>query len=233
MSLPGPLRDVAIIIPAAGRGERMGADMPKQYLPLQGKPILAHVLERLLALAPREVVLVVADGDVGYTQVEGQEQCRIVKGGESRADSVLAGLASMAAGDNDWVMVHDAARPCIRSGDVLRLYEAVCNDAAGGILATPVVDTVKQSADGRTIRRTISRDGLWLAQTPQMFRYGILRRALEEGAAQGANITDEASAVERLGLHPLLVPGTRDNIKVTTPEDIALANYYLQEQTSA
>ena len=230
MSLRGSPLDVAIIVPAAGRGERMGADVPKQYLQLQGRPLLAHVLERLLALRPRELILVVAAGDKAYTRVAGHEQCRIVAGGQSRADSVLAGLNAMQAGDDDWVMVHDAARPCIRGEDVLRLFETVSSNDAGGILATPVVDTVKQSADGRKIERTIPRDGLWLAQTPQMFRYGLLRRALEDAAAGGIAITDEASAVERLGHWPALVEGSRDNIKVTTPEDITLAEYYLQEQ---
>lgn len=230
MSQPRPLQNVSVIVPAAGRSLRMGDGQRKQYIELGGKPMLQHVLEKLLSLGPKELVVAVAPDDAGFEKLPASAACRAVQGGASRADSVQLGLAALNAGDDDWVMVHDAARPCVSVDDILRLEKTVGDDGVGGILAIPVVETVKRSDDNERIDGTVSRDGLWLAQTPQLFRRGMLIRALQSAKKEGLEVTDEAAAVEWLGFAPLLVEGSRENIKVTTPGDIALAEYYLRLQ---
>jgi len=223
------LDDICFIIPAAGRGERMGAAVSKQYLPLCGQPLLAHTLLRLLALRPRQVVLVVAPDDSRWCEIEGVELCTVVVGGDTRAASVLAGLGGVA--EPGWVMVHDAARPCVRAADVLRLYDVVSKTVTGGLLGVPVTDTVK-SVRNNVVVASPDRSHLWLAQTPQMFPRDLLTSALRQGQAQSLQLTDEASAVEALGVQPLVVLGSRDNIKVTHADDLALAAYFLQQQAS-
>lgn len=230
------IETVSVIIAAAGKGLRMGAGVSKQYLPLAGRPLLAETLGRWLALAPRQIVLVVAADDEQWHGVAGVEHCRLVTGGASRAASVLQGLralqADTSAAASDWVLVHDAARPCVRAADILRLLAAVQGSDVGGLLGVPVIDTVKQVRAGVVVASP-DRQQLWLAQTPQIFRLGLLHRALLQASAAPIEITDEASAIEALGLQPIMVEGSRDNIKVTNAGDLALAEYYLARQTAA
>lgn len=230
------IETVSVIIAAAGKGLRMGAGVSKQYLPLAGRPLLAETLGRWQALAPRQIVLVVAADDDQWRGVAGAEHCRLVIGGASRAASVLQGLralqADTSAAASDWVLVHDAARPCVRAADILRLLAAVQGSDVGGLLGVPVIDTVKQVRAGVVVASP-DRQQLWLAQTPQIFRLGLLHRALLQASAAPIEITDEASAIEALGLQPIMVEGSRDNIKVTNAGDLALAEYYLARQTAA
>lgn len=222
------LDGICVIVPAAGRGDRMGDSKPKQYRELNGKPMLQHVLEMLLALGPKQLVVPIAPNDTAFDALPASAGCRAVEGAGSRSGSVRNGLAALHIGDDDWVMVHDAARPCVAANDIARLIEDVGDDSVGGILAVPVVETVKRSEDGVRIDATVARDGLWLAQTPQLFRYGLLARALASATNEGLEVTDEASAIEWLGFSPRLVEGSRENIKVTTPDDVALAEYFLR-----
>lgn len=219
------------LIPAAGRGARLGGETPKQYLPLAGEAMLKHAIRALLRHADIATVFVVLDAeDAHYGDLDLQEfgdrVAPLYCGGDTRRDSVRNGL--IAAGDliepDDWVLVHDAARPCLEQADLARLIDALRDDPTGGLLAVPVPDTLKRGGDEGRVAATESREGLWLAQTPQMFRHGLLLRALD--AAPSA--TDEASAVEVLGLRPLLVNGSRRNFKVTYPGDDAIASSLLQ-----
>ena len=215
------------IVPAAGRGARFGGEVPKQYLDVGGRSVLAHTLEALLS-HPRiagAVVALSADDPrwPGWREIAARPVIACV-GGASRAESVLAALCALPAEvpAEAFVLVHDAARSNLAAADLDRLC-AACDapDAVGAILGAPVRDTLKRAdADGR-IAATEPRDRLWRAFTPQMFRRGQLTRALAEAAAQGIEITDEAMAIERLGLRPALVEGREDNFKITTPADLA------------
>lgn len=227
--IQGPLYAV---VPAAGVGERMGAGFPKQYLSLAGKTLAEHTLNRLLSFAPIEKVIVaVSDDDPWWPTLSMASHPRVttVTGGESRARSVRNGVAQalMDGGEDAWVLVHDMARPLVRLSDIQKLLDA-CDDQ-GAILALPVVDTIKQAADGH-IDKTLARDTIWRALTPQLFRAAALYEALGEDLT---GITDEASAMERQGLHPVLVAGHSDNIKITVPEDLPLARFYLARQFEA
>ncbi|MEE4300931.1 MAG: 2-C-methyl-D-erythritol 4-phosphate cytidylyltransferase [Pseudomonadales bacterium] len=223
------------VVPAGGSGSRFGAAVPKQYLSLAGRPLLCWSLDALAAAGPEAIVLVVAPDDAHATGLPALADCvRIIAdGGATRAESVLAGLRALAgqAAPDDWVLVHDAARPCLDPALVARLLEAVAGHADGGLLARPVAETVKEACIGEDstaqVRRTLDRDGLWLAQTPQAFRHGALLGALEAALAAGVAVTDEASAIEHAGGRPLLVPGARANLKVTRPEDLPLAEFWL------
>jgi 2-C-methyl-D-erythritol 4-phosphate cytidylyltransferase len=214
------------LIPAAGQGARLGQDAPKQYLDLDGRPMLAHAARALLADPRVELAFVVlAPDDRRWAAYDwsafGDRLAPLWCGGASRRDSVFNGLVAMAnvVELEDWVLVHDAARPCLAAEDLARLIDAVLADEHGGILAVPLADTLKRAdAEGR-IAATEPRAALWLAQTPQMFRHGTLLRAL--GAV--AEATDEASAVEALGLRPRLVSGSVRNLKVTYPDDVEIA----------
>ena len=220
------------LVPAAGAGSRMRGDRPKQYLRLHGEPLIAHTL-RALAGESRiaQIVVVVSPDDAhwdSYDWSEWQGRLRVLRcGGAARAQSVLNGLEALAADTDDetWVLVHDAARPCLTHDALVRLIDAVQHDDVGGLLAVPVADTLKRAnADGR-VAATEPRAGLWQAQTPQMFRYGLLKRAL---LAAGADITDDASAIEHLGLSPLLVEADSRNLKITRPRDLQLASLILE-----
>lgn len=220
------------LLPAAGSGRRFGGEVPKQYLVAAGKPLIEHALEALLSHPCIDgVVVALAVDDVrwpGWTSRHGKPVLTCVGGGE-RADSVLAALRALpdTVADDDLLLVHDAARPNLRAGDIDNLVDAANACADGAILAAPVRDTLKR-ADGETrIAATEPRASLWRALTPQAFRRGLLRRALEGAKAAGIAVTDEAMAVERLGLRPLLVEGREDNLKVTTPADLALAEFLL------
>jgi 2-C-methyl-D-erythritol 4-phosphate cytidylyltransferase len=212
----------------------MGTELPKQYLPILGKPVLQHTIERLLAV-PRMHGVVVALGreDAYWPELPfaGDSRVRVCIGGKERADSVLAALTFLSgeAAPDDWVLVHDAARLCVTVGDIDRLIDTIQPDASGGILALPSSDTLK-SVDGHVIGGTLDRTRVWRALTPQMFRLAELRHALEEAARQGLTVTDEASAMELQGCHPLVVEGRPDNIKITRPEDLALAAFFLERQ---
>jgi 2-C-methyl-D-erythritol 4-phosphate cytidylyltransferase len=220
------------IVPAAGSGRRFGADIPKQYLALAGKPMIEHTLDRLAACAEvAGFVVVLADGDSywpGILSVRGKP-VRTATGALERSGSVLSGLRALPAdvGADDFVLVHDAARPCISADDVAMLV-ARGIPAGGALLAAPVRDTLKRGNGERRVAATEPRESLWRALTPQMFRRGELTRALEAAEADGVAITDEAMAMERLGARPLLVQGAEDNIKVTTAVDLALAAYLLR-----
>lgn len=221
------------VIPAAGSGRRFGGPTPKQYLLAAGKPLIEHALSALLS-HPRiagAMVALSADDALwpGWTELHGKPVLRCRGGGE-RADSVLAALRALPAevGDETLVLVHDAARPNLRGEDIDRLIAAGEGDAGGdgAILGAPLRDTLKRADDGR-ILATEPRDGLWRAFTPQAFARGALTAALSDAAAAGVIVTDEASAMERAGARPRLVEGREDNLKVTTPADLALAEYLL------
>lgn len=220
------------LVPCAGTGTRAGGDGPKQYRPVAGRPMVAHTLAALAAVPRLTATLVVlAPGDEAFdAAVPGFAGARgwVARcGGATRAATVAAGLDKLrrhGAGDDDWVLVHDAARCLLRPAWVDALIDACADDAVGGLLAQPVADTLKQAdADGR-VAATIDRTGKWAAQTPQMFRLGLLQRAL---ALAGPGVTDEASAVEALGLAPRLVPAPLENFKLTWPADFELAERLL------
>ncbi len=224
-----------LIIPAAGVGSRMQADRPKQYLPLNGRPIIEHTLERLARALPQaECVICLSPDDPYWPTVQRPEGMTLheAPGGKERADSVLNGLKMIAsqASENDWVLVHDVARPCVRASDIADLVTGLKDSDIGGILALPVADTMKLSHPDGSISETVDRTALWHALTPQMFRFGRLYLALEDGLAAGATITDEASALEWLGFCPQLITGHRDNIKVTHPDDLAFAELFIRAQ---
>ena len=215
------------IVPAAGRGARFGGEVPKQYLEVAGRSVLAHTLDALLS-HPRVAGAVVAlsAGDPrwpGWRELAGKPVIACV-GGATRAESVLAALCALPIDvpAEDFVLVHDAARPNLAAADLDSLC-AACDApyAVGAILAAPVRDTLKRADADGGIAATEPRDRLWRAFTPQMFRRGQLTRALAEAAAQGIEVTDEAMAIERLGLRPVLVEGREDNFKITTPADLA------------
>lgn len=237
---PGVSGHVWLIIPAAGIGSRMQADRPKQYLTLAGRPIIEHTLRRLAeALPEAEQVVCLNPNDPYWPTIQRPQGVRLrqVKGGKERADSVLNGLKAIAAEAraDDWVLVHDVARPCVRSEDIHQLFAELVDDAVGGILALPEADTMKRAGLGinhKSIEATVDRSGLWQALTPQMFRYQALTEALEQSLSAGANITDEASAIEWSGQQPRLVTGHRDNIKVTHPDDLAFAELFLTAQAA-
>lgn len=224
-----------IVVPAAGVGARMGTECPKQYLPLVGKTVVEHTLERLLTLPDiAGIYLVLGTGDTHWNDLPLAHNSRIhrVAGGAERCDSVLNALEQLQdkASPNDWVLVHDAARPCIHTQSILHLIEQVKNHPVGGILGVPVSDTLKQVSDS-VIDSTVDRRLLWQAQTPQMFRLGLLGDCLRRGLAEGKLITDESSALESYGYQPLMVQGRSDNIKITRPEDLVIAAMLLQQQT--
>ena len=224
-----------VIIPAAGIGTRMQADRPKQYLPLIGRPIIEHTLERLATVLPESEFLVCLNPEDPYwPQIRKPEvmTLREVPGGTESADSVLNGLKAIVgqASVADWGLVHDVARPCVRESDIRKLISQLYHDEVGGILALPVADTMKRSGPDGLINTSVDRSALWHALTPQMFRFGKLYRALTESVAAGATITDEASALEWAGFRPKLVVGHRDNIKVTHPDDLAFAALFIKAQ---
>lgn len=224
-------KSIIAVVPAAGVGSRMQADRPKQYLKLLGKTVLEHTVSKLLA-HPKvsKVVVAVSEDDPYFSTLALANHPQVIRvnGGKERADSVLSALNYICKHEvSEWVLVHDAARPCFTELDVTRLIECAENHSVGAILAAPVRDTMKRSDELQNIDHTVERSNLWHALTPQMFRTQPLREALIDGLASKANITDEASAFERLNLSPALVNGRADNIKITQPEDLALAEFYL------
>jgi 2-C-methyl-D-erythritol 4-phosphate cytidylyltransferase len=212
-----------VIIPAAGIGTRMLNVLPKQYLPLAGKPIIAHIIQTFFS-HPRiaSIHLALSPEDKFWQSLSLNTESRLhihYTGGESRSETVLNTLNAMQVDAEDWVLVHDAARPGLTHESLNRLLDTLETDAVGGLLALPVADTIKKSDEMNMVDQTISRQNLWQAQTPQMFRYTMLKQALSE--YEGLP-TDEAEAIEALGLNPKLVHGELRNLKVTYPEDLAL-----------
>jgi len=223
------------IIPAAGVGKRMLATCPKQYLEINNQSILTHTTNRFLS-HPKiaKVIIVLNDEDEYFAQTELAKNKNIVRvsGGKERVDSVLNGLRAIDTQKYPWVLVHDAARPCVTHNDIDKLIEQCITNNRGGLLASPVVDTMKQSSqvDSNIVGSTIARRNLWHAFTPQMYKTGELKQAIEQALKQGLEITDESSAIESARLPSLLIIGRRDNIKITRPEDLALAGFYLEQQ---
>ena len=223
------------LIPAAGSGSRMGGSIEKQYLPLNSVPMIAHAM-MVLAREPRiaRIFVVLSPTDKRWNNYQWQgweERIEVLRcGGTTRAETVLNGLQAMAGvcAADDWVLVHDAARPCLPDEMLGKLLDEVADDPVGGLLAVPVADTLKraaaESASGTRVEATVPRAGLWQAQTPQMFRHGTLVQALR---AAGSDMTDEASAIEQLGLQPRLVESDSRNLKVTYPQDLELAGLIL------
>ena len=220
------------VVPAAGVGSRMGDGLPKQYLQLAGCTVLEHSLRALLncqRLAAVVVALHPQDDRAARLPVLSDPRVQRVSGGAERSDSVQAGLTALGAraAPDDWVLVHDAARPCLLGQDIALLIDRVTATGTGGLLAEAIVDTVKQAGADALVERTLDRSRLWRAQTPQMFRLGQLRQALERADREGLAITDEASAMELAGYPVQLVPGPARNLKVTRPADLRLAAWYL------
>lgn len=240
----GSEENIWVVIPAAGVGSRMKSTTPKQYMMLNQAPVIEHTLSLFKHTAEiREIVIAISPADEYWDSLDDKIKLNVtvINGGNERCDSVLNGLRELEnrVQLNDWVLVHDAARPCLRRDDLELLIKKLSGNEVGGILAIPVRDTMKRSGKraGRLegeeqsfIEETIEREHLWHALTPQMFRYGLLKEALESALNDGRRITDEASAMEVAGYNPLLIEGHADNLKITRPEDLELAAFYLRQQ---
>ena len=233
-----------VVMPAAGSGSRMQQSLPKQYLSISGLAIIEHTIKVFLDNHEiQKIIVPLAENDQRFCQLNIAKDPRVTTtvGGSSRAHSVLNGLTALCAEgspsivkdsqplvkDSDWVLVHDAARPCLSRASLEHLIHSLRDDDVGGILAVLAKDTLKRASKTQSIMATVDRSDIWQAQTPQMFRYGILRAALTSAIERDVDITDEASALEYLGYQPKLVVGDARNLKVTTPEDLALAEFLL------
>lgn len=216
----------------------MASDIPKQYLLLNDKKVIEHTLQCLLSHPSiKGAVVAISANDTWWPQVKIDSAKPVWRatGGAQRCDSVLNALDELSehANGHDWVLVHDAARPCLRHSDIDKLIAALCHDSVGGILAVPVRDTMKRADQDNLIEYTEEREGLWHALTPQMFHLMPLRDALQRAQAEHTTVTDEASAMEFIGLRPHLIEGHADNIKITRPEDLQLASFYLKQMQGA
>ena len=215
-----PLSRLYVVVPAAGTGQRMGSAVPKQYLELNsGQTVLGMTVSKLQSLRPERLVVALHAADTWFDDLHLSGVDRVV-GGENRAASVLSALTAIDARDDDLILVHDAVRPCVRVADINRLIDLARDHAEGALLATPVIDTLKRVTD-QQVTATVDRSQLWQAQTPQIFRFELLKRALLAAPAA----TDEASAVEALGILPRICRGRADNLKITTNEDLAMARF--------
>jgi len=226
------------IIPAAGVGRRIESETPKQYLHINGKTILEYSIELFLNHNLIDgVVIVLSEDDRIWSSLQIDQKDKLITtiGGVERFHSVLNGLIALDSqlDEDDWVLVHDAARPCLEIGDIDKLINTISTHPTGGILAMPVKDTMKRSKTDNLILKTVEREGLWHALTPQMFRYKKLRQAIESAIKENIPITDEAQAIEQTGERPMLVEGSARNIKVTRLEDLALASFYLSQMEKA
>jgi len=214
------------VVPAAGASRRVGGSIPKQYLELCGRTVLEHTLRTLLdGPGISGGIVALGEGDPFWTAIPAALRARVrtTTGGRERCHSVLAGLQALDANDDDWVLVHDAARPCLDAADLSRLMDACRADPVGGLLALPVADTLKRAGEDGRVAATVPRERLWRAQTPQMFRHGLLLRALTASIEAGETPSDEAAAIERAGSRPLLVEGSPFNIKITQAADLEFA----------
>jgi 2-C-methyl-D-erythritol 4-phosphate cytidylyltransferase len=227
------------IVPAAGIGKRMQSDIPKQYLPVDGRPVLEYTVNTLLRNKNISGLVIALQADDIYwpeIRINSQKPVLLAPGGKERADSVLNALVELFRceqfdANNDWVMVHDAVRCCLRQGDIDRLVAEVADDGNGGLLALPVRDTMKRQLPGSspaTVAATVDRENLWHALTPQYFVAKKLKNALENALVNGQSVTDESSAMELAGFSPKLVQGREDNIKITRPGDLRLAGLFLE-----
>jgi 2-C-methyl-D-erythritol 4-phosphate cytidylyltransferase len=226
---------VWIIVPAAGSGRRMGSERPKQYLSLMGETVIEKTLNRLLAVnRAAGITVAISSDDLFFSTLPVAKNpiVNTTSGGSERSDSVLAGLKSLQikAALSDWVLVHDAARCCIRVDVINHMLSELKDSGVGGILGVPVSDTLKQVNHDSQIESTLDRSQIWQAQTPQLFRYGLLKKALEYALDRQYPITDEASAIELLGYDVKMCMGHYDNIKITHPDDLALAEMLLMRQ---
>ncbi|MBA6232444.1 MULTISPECIES: 2-C-methyl-D-erythritol 4-phosphate cytidylyltransferase [unclassified Colwellia] len=226
-----------VIVPAAGVGKRMLANCPKQYLTIDNKTILEHTVERLLSHPLVNKVIIALSGNDEYfprTSLVNNQNIQTVIGGKERVDSVLAGLKVIDTECYAWVLVHDAARPCVCHDDISNLMKACIEKQTGGLLASPVRDTMKRSFSGdlaeHQVLKTVVRENLWHALTPQMFKVKALKEAIINGLSQDADITDESSAIEFANVPSLLVWASSENIKITHPDDLALAAFFLAKQ---
>lgn len=224
-----------VVVPAAGSGNRMGAALPKQYLELAGRTVIEHALARFTSHPLISgIVVALAERDEAWPHLSLSSTCPLitVSGGVDRHLSVLNALRRLAelAQPGDWVLVHDAARPCLRRSDLDRLIAMLQDHPVGGLLGVPVPDTLKRVDTRGDVMETLARNGVWRAQTPQMFRLAALTRALEAAVAAGIAVTDEAGAMEHAGHAVRMVEGHPDNIKITAPEDLALAEIFLRRQ---
>lgn len=221
-----------LVMPAAGSGQRFGSSLVKQYAPLAGHSVIAWSLQPFIADPRcRGIVVALSPGDTGFAQLAlatADQRLRSCIGGARRCDSVLAALKALPAGDHDWVLVHDAVRPCVEAAEIDRLLSRAADHAVGGLLALALSDTLKSDDGSGTVVATVPRQRLWRALTPQMFRFGALRDALEDAIGRGVSPTDEAQALELRGEHPLLVEGSPQNLKVTTAADLVLAELVLR-----
>jgi len=223
------------VVPAAGSGRRMGARVPKQLLGLGEQTVLEHSLDALWGISELSGLVLVSQDDVDIEAIAARyRERRLIRaaGGAERCHSVLNGLRALTglAADSDWVLVHDAARPCVRTADLHKLIASLNTHPVGGLLGVPAHDTMKRTNASGAVQATIPRESLWHAQTPQMFRLGRLREVLEAALREGFNVSDEASAMERAGEQPQMVEGHADNLKITRPEDLPLAELYLRQQ---
>lgn len=224
-----------VVIPAAGSGSRMQRDIPKQYLEVLGKTIIEHTLEVFIESRHVQNVMIClpeSDQTFKHLAVAKSPKVDVTKGGASRAQSVFNGLLALDAADDDWVLVHDAARPCFNEALLNYLIAQLADDEVGGVMAVRAKDTLKLSDPDNRINTTVDRSTIWQAQTPQMFRFHLLKQALGLALSQSVDITDEASALEWAGYQPMLVEGDARNIKVTTPEDLELVEFLLGRKGS-
>ena len=227
-----------VVVPAAGVGSRMGASIPKQYLRLHGKTVIEHTLSRLCTHPQVSgVVVAISAGDQHWQQLDlsNYMSLHVAEGGAERCHSVLNGLQFLygVASEEDWVLVHDAARPCIHHDDISQMIDILNNHPVGGLLGLPVADTMKRTGIEDDVLQTVDRNHLWRALTPQMFRLGQLSNALQAALDDQFLVTDDASAMEHIGMRPLMVEGRADNIKITRPDDLSLAEMYLAQQEKA
>ncbi|MDO6428117.1 2-C-methyl-D-erythritol 4-phosphate cytidylyltransferase [Thalassotalea sp. 1_MG-2023] len=227
---------IVAVIPAAGVGKRMQTHCPKQYLSIANKTILQHTVDKLASHPSiSSIVISVSKSDQYFasTQLAEHPKVSVAKGGKERVDSVLNGLCAIEEQTVDWVIVHDAARPCITHQDIDLLIEQCLLQQTGGLLAIPVRDTMKRSyVEDKTafVKKTVAREHLWHALTPQMYPAKLLKKAIEQALIDGKAVTDEASAIELAGGSSLLVQGRADNIKITQPDDLAMAEFILLKQ---
>lgn len=229
------------VLPAAGIGRRMGSTIPKQYLSIDGVPLLLHSLRRLSAVQEIEkIVVVVHPEDSRWVELEESisaefaDRIMTVMGGDERYQSVLNGLTALTefADNNDWVLVHDAVRPCVRISDIENLIQKVSLHSVGGLLGSPVDNTLKRVDKELAVIETVDRQLYWNALTPQMFRFAQLKESIEAVVASGEQVTDEAAAMEVAGFGPIMVAGNKDNIKITVEADLLLASQILKNQAS-
>ncbi len=225
------------ILPAAGIGLRMGSNTPKQYLPINGVPVISICLDKLSSVSAIEKIVVVLhpqDSHWSELNIGSDKSLLVAEGGDQRHQSVLNGLQHIQsqAEDDDWVLVHDAVRPCVRSSDIGNMINRLKNHPVGGLLGTPVDNTLKQVNEKVVVQSTVDRNSYWNALTPQMFRYGLLKKAMEKVIAEKHNVTDESAAMELLGYQPQIIEGSKDNIKLTRSIDLILASKILEIQAS-